>query len=61
MYKLRAQDAKERQHWVNVLRMIAQSYPESSVEREVKMNISFILFIRLLITMNNSDSKSSST
>jgi hypothetical protein len=35
MYKLRAQDAKERQHWVNVLRIIAQSCHEPSIEREV--------------------------
>ena len=31
MFKLRAQDAKERQHWVNVLRIIAQSYQENEV------------------------------
>ncbi len=35
MFKLRAQDAKERQHWVNVLRIIAQSCHEPSIEREV--------------------------
>lgn len=26
LFKLRAQDAKERQHWVNVLRFVAQSH-----------------------------------
>jgi len=26
LFKLRAQDAKERQHWVNVLRFVSQSY-----------------------------------
>lgn len=28
MFKLKAQDAKERQHWVNILRLISQSFSD---------------------------------
>jgi hypothetical protein len=38
MYKLRAQDAKERQHWVNVLRLVSQSSLESIAEVRVNNN-----------------------
>lgn len=35
MFKLRAQDAKERQRWVNVLRLVAQSFNEKPIERDL--------------------------
>lgn len=39
LFKLRAQDAKERQHWVNVLRFVSQSYKSNdSLSNELKQD-----------------------